>query len=39
MKKIIDKIDFLWSGDINMLTTMWLSILLAAVLVIDLFTT
>jgi hypothetical protein len=37
MKKIIDEIDFLWKGDISMLTTMWLSILLATGLVIDLF--
>ena len=37
MRKIIDEIDFLWKGDISMLTTMWISILLASVIVIDLF--
>lgn len=29
MKTIIEKIDFLWKGDMDMLVTMWLSIFLA----------
>jgi hypothetical protein len=29
MKKIIDKIDFLWKGDRDMLITMWMAIALA----------
>lgn len=37
MRKIIDELDFLWKGDIVMLTSMWLTILLAFVLIIDLF--
>ena len=35
MKKFIDRFDYLWKGDIHMLTTMWLSILLATVLVVQ----
>ena len=36
MKKIIEEIDFLWKGDRSMLITMWLSILLALAVLIEL---
>ena len=36
MKKIIEKIDFLWKGDPSMLIIMWLAIFLAVVSLIQL---
>lgn len=39
MKKIIDYLDFLWKGDKDMLITMWLTIGLAIILLIDLCVT
>jgi len=35
MKKIMEKMDYLWKGDSDMLITMWLSILLAVVVWIE----
>jgi hypothetical protein len=35
MKKLIEKIDFLWKGDKESLTTMWLCIILALVCIAD----
>ena len=35
MKKLIEKIDFLWKGDRDSLETMWLCIVLAIVCVVD----
>jgi hypothetical protein len=36
MKRIIEEIDFLWKGDSDMLTTMWLCILLALAVLTEL---
>jgi hypothetical protein len=36
MKRIIEEIDFLWKGDPETLTIMWLAILLAIVSLIQL---
>lgn len=39
MKKIIERIDFLWKGNSGDLSIMWLSILLAATCVTQVFFT
>lgn len=36
MKKIIEKIDFLWKGDRDMLITMWMVIILAVLFLTEL---
>jgi hypothetical protein len=36
MKKIIEKIDFLWKGDRDMLITMWMAIILAVLCLTEL---
>lgn len=36
MKKLINRIDFLWKGDTDSLVAIWLAIFLAAAVLIDL---